>query len=243
MKIYRTTDYQEMSRTAAMILAAQIHLKPDCVLGLATGSTPIGTYEELVRQYQAGHLDFSQVKSANLDEYRGLTRDNDQSYYYFMQQNLFKHVNIDPANTFIPDGSQPDPDAECSRYEAVLAQLGGVDLQILGLGHNGHIGFNEPADAFAKATHCVDLTRSTIEANRRFFEKEEDVPRQAYTMGVGTIMRAKKILLLVSGEGKAAILREAVSGPVTPRVPASILQFHPDVTVIADEAVLAQLDA
>ena len=243
MKIYRTADYQEMSRTAAMILAAQIRLKPDCVLGLATGSTPVGAYEELIRQYRAGYLDFSQVRAANLDEYRGLTRDNDQSYYYFMQQNLFKHVNIRPENTFIPDGSRQDSDEECARFEAVLSQLGGVDLQILGLGHNGHIGFNEPADTFAKVTHCVDLTRSTIEANRRFFEKEEDVPRQAYSMGIGTIMRAKKILLLVSGSEKAAILREVVAGPVTPRVPASILQFHPDVTLIADEAALSRLNA
>lgn len=243
MKLYRTADYQEMSRTAAMILAAQICLKPDCVLGLATGSTPVGTYEELVRRYQAGHLDFSQVKSANLDEYRGLPRDNDQSYSYFMQKHLFRHVNIRPENTFIPDGIQPDAGAECARYEETLARLGGVDLQILGLGHNGHIGFNEPADTFAQTTHCVELTPSTIEANKRFFEKEEDVPRQAYTMGIGTIMRAKKILLLVSGEGKADILRDVISGPVTPRVPGSILQFHPDVTVIADEAALAKLES
>ncbi len=243
MKIYRTSDYREMSRTAAMILAAQIRLKPDCVLGLATGSTPVGAYEELVRMHRDGHLDFSLVKSANLDEYRGLTRDNDQSYYYFMQQNLFGQVNIRPENTFIPDGSQPDAEAECVRYEKILAGLGGVDLQILGLGHNGHIGFNEPADSFARTTHCVDLTRSTIEANKRFFEKEEDVPRQAYTMGIGTIMRARKILLLVSGGSKAEILKEAVCGPVTPQVPASILQFHPDVTLIADEAALARFDA
>lgn len=239
MRIYRTADYQEMSRAAARILAAQVQLKPDCVLGLATGSTPIGTYEELVRQYQAGWLDFSEVKSANLDEYRGLTRDNDQSYYYFMRQNLFRHINIKPENTHIPDGSQSDASAECTRYEHVLTQLGGVDLQILGLGHNGHIGFNEPADSFAQTTHCVDLTRSTIEANQRFFAREEDVPRQAYTMGIGTIMRARKILLLVSGGAKADILYASLRGPVTPQVPASILQFHPDVTVIADEAALS----
>lgn len=242
MKLYRTTDYQEMSRTAAMILAAQICLEPGCVLGLATGSTPVGTYEELVRRYQAGQLDFSEVKSANLDEYRGLPRDNNQSYYSFMQKHLFRHVNIRPENTFIPDGTQPDAGAECARYEETLARLGGVDLQILGLGHNGHIGFNEPADTFARTTHCVELTPSTIEANKRFFAKEEDVPRQAYTMGIGTIMRARKILLLVSGEDKADILRDVISGPVTPRVPGSILQFHPDVTVIADEAALAKLE-
>ncbi len=243
MKIYRTSNYLEMSRTAAMILAAQIQLKPDCVLGLATGSTPIGTYEELVRLHRLGYLDFSGVRSANLDEYRGLDRENEQSYYYFMQHHLFRHINISPENTFIPDGSQQDPDKECARYEQTLKQLGGVDLQILGLGHNGHIGFNEPADTFPKATHCVSLTRSTIEANRRFFEKEEDVPRQAYTMGIGTILQAKKILLLVSGSDKADILKEVITGPVTPQVPASILQFHPDVTVIADEAALARLDA
>lgn len=241
MKLYRTKDYDDMSRKAANVLFAQIIEKPDCVLGLATGSTPIGMYKELIAKYQAGDVDFSQVKSANLDEYKGLSRDNDQSYYYFMNHNLFKHINIDPANTNIPDGTKSDSDQECSRYEEIVKGLGGVDLQILGLGHNGHIGFNEPSDQFDKITHCVDLQESTIEANKRFFANIDDVPKQAYTMGIGTIMSAKKILLMVSGAEKAQILRDVLCGPVTPHVPASILQFHPNVTVVADEAALAMM--
>lgn len=241
MKLYRAKDYKEMSRKAANIISSLVILKPDCVLGLATGSTPIGTYEQLVEGYKNGDLDFSRVRSANLDEYKGLPRDNDQSYYYFMYNNLFKHVNINLENTNIPNGMEPDAEKECLRYEAALDCLNGVDLQLLGLGHNGHIGFNEPAEDFAKITHCVDLTASTIEANKRFFEKEEDVPRQAYTMGIGTIMKAKKILLIVSGEDKADILYRSLCGPVTPHVPASILQLHNDVTVVADEGALSKM--
>ena len=240
MKIYKVKDYEEMSRKAAAVIASQIISKPDSVLGLATGSTPIGTYKHLVTAYKAGDLDFSQIKSANLDEYRGLTKDNDQSYYYFMNNHLFQHVNIDPANTNIPDGTNNDPDAECARYEEVIKSLGGVDLQLLGLGHDGHMGFNEPCDHFDKITHCVDLTEMTIEANKRFFASADDVPRQAYTMGCGTIMRAKKILILVSGADKADILYQVVNGPVTPQVPASLLQFHPDVILIADEAAMSK---
>lgn len=241
MRIIRTKDYEMMSRKAAAVIAAQIVNKPDCVLGLATGSTPIGTYKRLIEMYNAGDIDFEEVKTANLDEYRGLTRDNDQSYYYFMFDNLFKSVNIDIDNTNIPDGTEPDAEKECARYEQVIADLGGVDLQLLGLGHNGHIGFNEPADHFVKKTQCVDLQESTIEANKRFFENKDMVPRQAYTMGIGTIMSAKKILLIVSGEDKAEILAKVISGPVTPMVPASILQMHQDVTVIADDAALSRL--
>ena len=240
MKIYKVKDYEEMSRKAAAVIASQIISKPDSVLGLATGSTPIGTYKHLVAAYKAGDLDFSQIKSANLDEYRGLTKDNDQSYYYCMNNHLFQHVNIDPANTNIPDGTNNDPDAECARYEEVIKSLGGVDLQLLGLGHDGHMGFNEPCDHFDKITHCVDLTEMTIEANKRFFASADDVPRQAYTMGCGTIMRAKKILILVSGADKADILYQVVNGPVTPQVPASLLQFHPDVILIADEAAMSK---
>ena len=240
MKIYKVKDYEEMSRKAAAVIASQIISKPDSALGLATGSTPIGTYKHLVAAYKAGDLDFSQIKSANLDEYRGLTKDNDQSYYYFMNNHLFQHVNIDPANTNIPDGTNNDPDAECARYEEVIKSLGGVDLQLLGLGHDGHMGFNEPCDHFDKITHCVDLTEMTIEANKRFFASADDVPRQAYTMGCGTIMRAKKILILVSGADKADILYQVVNGPVTPQVPASLLQFHPDVILIADEAAMSK---
>ena len=241
MKIYKAKDYDELSRKAASIIASQVLMKPECVLGLATGSTPIGTYKQLIEWYNKGDLDFSGVKSVNLDEYRGLTRDNDQSYYYFMYNNLFKHININMDCTNVPDGTQPDSDKECSRYEDVIKSLGGIDLQLLGLGHNGHIGFNEPDEEFAKTTHCVDLTQSTIEANKRFFASIDDVPKQGYTMGIGTIMKAKKILLVVSGSDKAQILHDVLCGPVTPHVPASVLQLHNDVIVVADEAAMAKL--
>lgn len=239
MRIIKAKDYKEMSRKAANIIAAQVITKPDSVLGLATGSTPIGMYQELIAGYKNGDLDFSQVKSVNLDEYRGLPREHDRSYYYFMYENLFKDINIDLNNTNVPNGMELDSDKECERYNQVIESMGGVDIQVLGLGHNGHIGFNEPADSFAKLTHCVDLTQSTIEANKRFFASADDVPRQAYTMGIQTIMKAKKILLIVSGEDKAAILRDSLCGEVTPKVPASILQFHNDVVVVADEAALS----
>lgn len=241
MQIYKAKDYEGMSRKAAGILAAQVITKPDCVLGLATGSTPIGLYKNLVKGYEDGDLDFSRVSTVNLDEYRGLPRENDQSYYYFMNDNLFNHVNIDKANTNVPNGMEPDSDKECARYEALIESLGGVDLQLLGLGHNGHIGFNEPAEQFDKETHCVDLQESTIEANKRFFASADDVPRQAYTMGIKTIMNAKKIVVVVSGADKADIVRDAFFGPVTPKVPASILQMHPDVILVGDEAALSKI--
>ena len=236
MRIIKAKDYADMSRKAANIIAAQVILKPDCVLGLATGSTPIGTYKELIKGYENGDLDFSLVKTANLDEYRGLEKSNDQSYDYFMKANLFNHININFDNLNIPNGEHPDADAECKRYEEVVKALGGQDLQLLGMGHNGHIGFNEPADEFVKETHCVDLQESTIQANKRFFEKVEDVPTQAYTMGINTIMQAKMILVIVSGADKAEIVKKAFFGPVTPQVPASILQMHPNVVVVVDEA-------
>ena len=242
IRIIKTEDYNEMSRKAANIIAAQVISKPNCVLGLATGSTPIGTYKRLVEMYEAGDLDFSGVKTANLDEYKGLTRDNDQSYYFFMHDNLFNHVNIDPENTNIPDGTKEDAEKECAAYEELIKELGGVDLQLLGLGHNGHIGFNEPADDFPVATHCVDLQESTIEANKRFFASIDDVPRKAYTMGIGTIINADKILILVSGEDKADIVAKAFFGPVTPQVPASVLQLHKNVTLIADAAALSKVN-
>lgn len=241
MRIVETKDYNDMSRKAANIISAQVILKPDSVLGLATGSSPIGTYNQLVDWYDKGDLDFSQVRSVNLDEYRGLDRENDQSYYYFMHKHLFDRVNINVDNTNVPDGTEPDAEKECKRYEELIRSYGGVDLQLLGLGHNGHIGFNEPAASFAPETHCVDLTESTIEANKRFFASADDVPRQAYTMGIGTIMRARKILVVVSGEDKAEIVAKAFFGEVTPEVPASILQFHPDVTIVADAAALSKI--
>jgi glucosamine-6-phosphate deaminase len=241
MKIYKAKDYKDMSRKAANIISAQVIMKPNCVLGLATGSTPIGTYDQLVEWYNKGDLDFSEVTTVNLDEYKGLPRTNDQSYYYFMHQHLFDRVNIDPERTNVPNGMEPDAERECGRYEELIRSLGGVDLQLLGLGHNGHIGFNEPGEAFEKETHCVDLTESTIEANKRFFASADDVPKQAYTMGIKTIMQAKKILIVVNGENKADIVERAFFGPVTPEVPASILQLHNDVTLVGDEEALAKI--
>ena len=240
MKIIKAKDYQDMSRKAANIISAQVILKPDCVLGLATGSTPIGMYEKLVERYNKGDLDFGDVTTVNLDEYKGLPKEDEQSYYYFMHSHLFDYVNINPDRTFLPDGMNEDPDAECERYEEVIRSVGGVDLQLLGMGHNGHIGFNEPGEEFAKGTHCVDLQPRTIEANKRFFASAEDVPRRAYSMGIQTIMKAKKILVIVSGEDKAEALKNSLFGPVTPHVPGSILQMHPDVTIVADEAALSK---
>ncbi|MCI8559867.1 MAG: glucosamine-6-phosphate deaminase [Dorea sp.] len=241
MIICRAKDYKELSRRAANIIAAQVIMKPDCVLGLATGSSPIGTYGQLIEWYKKGDLDFSKVSSINLDEYKGLDPENDQSYRYFMNTNFFNHVNIDKANTFVPNGLEPDSDKACKEYDEIIEKSGGVDLQLLGLGHNGHIGFNEPSDVFPCGTHCVDLTPSTIDANKRFFASEADVPRQAYTMGIRSIMLAKKIVVVISGEDKSEILKKVVCGPITPEVPASVLQLHPDVVIVADEAALSKL--
>lgn len=235
-KIYVTKNYDEMSKVAANIIAAQVTLKPDCVLGLATGSTPIGTYKNLVAKYESGDLDFSKVTTVNLDEYRGLERTHDQSYYYFMHDNLFDHVNLRKDASFLPDGSKPNAEEECKAYEAKVASLGYADLQLLGIGRNGHIGFNEPCDSFIQDTHCVDLTESTIDANKRFFASADDVPKQAYTMGIGTIMKAKSVLIVASGADKAEAVKNSFFGPVTPSCPASILQFHPNVTLVCDEA-------
>jgi glucosamine-6-phosphate deaminase len=241
MRIYCAKDYKEMSRKAANIISAQIILKPDCVLGLATGSTPIGTYNQLVEWYNKGDLDFSEVKTVNLDEYKGLAADNTQSYRYFMNHNLFSHVNINKDNTYVPNGLAKDDNAECTRYSEVIKSLGGIDLQLLGLGHNGHIGFNEPNDSFDLDVHCVALTQSTIDANSRLFKSAEEVPKFAYTMGMKAIMQAKKILIVVSGEDKAEIVKKAFTGEVTPEVPVSILQMHGDVTLVGDEAALSRI--
>ncbi len=241
MKIYKTKDYESMSLKAASIIASQVVLKPDCVLGLATGSTPIGLYKELIARCASGELDFSAVKSVNLDEYVGLSGEHDQSYRYFMNTNLFDHINIDKANTNVPNGLAEDAEAECARYDALMESMGQIDIQLLGMGHNGHIGFNEPDDYFPMGTHAVDLKESTISANARFFETIDDVPRRALTMGIGSIMKAKSVLVVVSGKDKAAIVKKAFAGPVTPEVPASILQMHPDVTLVGDEAALSEL--
>ena len=241
MRIYREKDYDAMSRRAATIIAAQIVAKPDCVLGLATGSSPVGTYKNLVAWNKQGDISFKEVRSVNLDEYYGLSGDHDQSYRYFMQTNLFDHVDIVPENTNVPNGLAQDPAAEGERYEALVASLGYADLQLLGMGRNGHIGFNETCGEFPLITHLVDLTESTIEANARFFASADDVPKQALSMGIGTIMKARKILVVVSGEDKADAVAKAVQGPIAPEVPASILQLHPDVTIVGDEAALSGL--
>ena len=241
MKFYIGKNYDEMSRIAANILSAQVTMKPDCVLGLATGSTPIGTYKVLIERCAKGDLDFSQVKSINLDEYVGLSGEHDQSYRYFMNTNLFDHINIDKANTNVPNGLAEDVDAECERYNDVIHTLGPIDVQVLGMGHNGHIGFNEPADHFPLETHKVDLAQTTIDANARFFASADEVPRQALTMGIKTIMQAKKVLVVANGKGKAEIVKKAFTGPVTPEVPASILQMHPDVVVVLDEEAASLL--
>ena len=241
MRVYIGKDYEEMSRIAANVLSAQVTMKPDCVLGLATGSTPIGTYKVLIDRCAKGDLDFSQVKSINLDEYVGLSGEHDQSYRYFMNHNLFDHINIDKANTNVPNGLAEDLDAECARYNEIINTLGPIDVQVLGMGHNGHIGFNEPSDIFELETHKVELAQTTIDANARFFANADEVPRQALTMGIKTIMQAKKVLVVVSGKDKAEIVKKAFTGPVTPQVPASILQMHSDVILVADEAAASLL--
>lgn len=241
MKIIHTKDYYYASRAAANLISAQVIMKPNCVLGLATGSTPIGTYEQLIRWYQKGDIDFSQVTSINLDEYKGLSPENNQSYRYFMNNHLFSHINIRPENTFVPNGLEDNSKKACDDYNCIITEKGGIDLQLLGLGLNGHIGFNEPGDAFECETHCVDLTESTIHANARFFETLDEVPKQAYTMGIKSIMQAKKVVLIAAGAAKAQIVKDAFFGPITPQVPASVLQLHNDVTLIGDEESLALL--
>lgn len=241
MKIYVTEDYQSMSRKAANILSAQVILNPTCVLGLATGSSPVGMYKQLIEWYKRGDVDFSEVRTVNLDEYVGLAPDHDQSYRYFMQSNFFDHINIKPENTNLPNGQAADLAAECKRYNQVIHSQGGIDMQLLGMGHNGHIGFNEPSDTFDLETHVVDLTERTIEANARFFATPNEVPRQALTMGIKTIMQARRILVVVSGEDKADIVKAAFTGPVTPHVPASILQMHPNVVLVGDKAAMSKL--
>lgn len=239
MIIYNAKDYNDMSRKAANIISAQVIIKPNSVLGLATGSTPEGTYKQLVEWYKKGDLDFKNIKAVNLDEYKGLSKDNDQSYAYFMRKHLFDHVNIDLNNTYIPNGLEEDAKKECERYNNVIKSLGGVDLQLLGIGGNGHIGFNEPGEAFEKETHCVKLTDDTIKANSRFFANLDLVPKFAYSMGIKNIMQAKSILLVASGKSKAEALYKAIYGEIVPSVPASILQLHNNVTIVADDDALS----
>lgn len=239
MRVIRAKDYFDASRKTANVISAQVILKPDSVLGLATGSSPIGVYQQLIKWYQKGDLDFSQVRTVNLDEYVGMGPGDEQSYVAFMRRNLFDHININPQNTHLPNGLEANAVKQCARYNDLIRSLGGVDLQLLGIGHNGHIGFNEPSDCFAKGTHCVELTQNTIDANARFFENKDQVPKKAYTMGILDILQAKRVVMIVTGESKAQILKDAFCGPVTPKVPASIMQLHPDFTLIADEAAMS----
>lgn len=241
MRILRATDYEKMSRIAADQITALIKCKPSCVLGLATGATPVGMYKELIKDYDSDVIDFSKVISINLDEYKGLAPDHPQSYRYFMNHNLFDHVNIKRENTYVPDGLYSDASIACKQYDAVISKYGPIDLQVLGIGHDGHIGFNEPADQFTPDTHCVSLTEMTIAANKRFFSSEEEVPREAYTMGIRPIIQARTVLLLASGKDKAEILKRALYGPVTPYVPASILQLHQNLVVVGDEEALGTI--
>ena len=235
MKFITVNSYDQLSLQAANIIRAQVVLKPNCVLGLATGSSPVGAYKKLIEWNKTGEVDFSGVTSVNLDEYVGLDGQSDQSYRYFMNDNLFNHVNVDKAKTFVPNGCAADLKAEGDNYDSHIESLGGIDLQLLGIGLDGHIGFNEPDSYFTKPTHVVDLHESTIEANARFFASLDEVPKKAITMGMGSIMLAKRVLLIANGRAKAEILDKAFYGEITPQIPASILQLHPDVTVIYSE--------
>lgn len=235
MKLITVDTYEKLSRQAANIISAQVILKPDSVLGLATGSSPLGTYKQLIKWYEKGDIDFGNVTTVNLDEYVGLDGSNEQSYRYFMNKNFFEHINIDLGNTFVPNGCAVDLVGEGKRYDEHIAKLGGIDLQLLGIGLDGHIGFNEPDKYFVKSTHVVDLHESTIKANSRFFTNIDEVPKRAITMGMVSIMQAKKILLIASGTEKRDILEKAFYGPITPEIPATILQLHPDITVIYSE--------
>lgn len=242
MKIIKAKNYDEMSIKAAEIYHNELKTKPDSVLGLATGSTVLGLYAKLIEYNKAGELDFSAVTSFNLDEYVRITSDNDQSYRYYMNKNFFEHINIKQENTYLPDGMAADLDRECDRYNALIEKLGGgADIQLLGLGGNGHVGFNEPDDHFPKQTHVVDLNKETIQANARFFASIDDVPKKALTIGIQNIMWAKKIVLCVSGEQKAAALKQVMTGEITPKVPGSILQLHKDCIVVADEDACSAL--
>lgn len=236
MNYVKVDSYENLSRMAAGIICATVASKPNAILGLATGSSPLGTYQEMIASNQRGDVDFSHVTSVNLDEYAGLDGDHEQSYRYFMNKNLFSQINIKMENTYVPNGCAKDLAQEGKEYDAFIKQLGGIDVQLLGIGLDGHIGFNEPDDVFTAETHEVVLDPSTIEANARFFENEAEVPRTAITMGIMSIMQAKKIILIANGKNKKDIVEKAVYGPITPKVPASILQLHPDVTVIYTEA-------
>lgn len=241
MKVIKVKDYNELSSKAAQLITEQIIKKKNSVLGLATGSTPIGVYQELIGKFQKGELDFSEVITFNLDEYYGLSPEHPQSYYFFMWDIFFKHINIKKENVHLLNGVTENVDKECKQYEDLIKKNGGIDLQILGIGDNGHIGFNEPDVSLNTKTHLVNLTAKTIKANSRFFNDVQEVPRQAITMGIGTIMRARKIILLASGKRKAKVIERTINGPINTKVPASVLQLHNDVTIVVDQKAASQL--
>ena len=236
MRVIIEKDYRDLSKKAALLVASQVILKPNSVLGLATGSTPLGMYRELIQMYQRGEINFSEVSSFNLDEYYRLPHDNPESYHYYMQENFFKHINLKAKNIFIPDGMADDIERECRDYEEAIKHSGGIDLQILGIGSNGHVGFNEPAEQLNVTTKLVNLTAETIEANSRFFDSTEDVPKMAVSVGMATILKARRIILLASGENKAEAIKNSISGYVSTKTPASLLQTHPEITLIVDRA-------
>ena len=239
MKIIRAKDYADMSRKAANIISAQVIMKPNCVLGLATGGTPVGAYQQLVEWYNKGDIDFSEVTTVNLDEYRGLPKDHPESYWSFMHRHLFDHVNINPARINLPDGTNPDADAACAQYNQIIHSVGGIDLQLLGIGHDGHIGFNEPGEAFELETHCVNLTAETIEANKRFFESKDDVPRQALTVTIPALCRARFMFCSVPGSTKADAVARMLQGDVTVDCPATILRRHAHAALYIDRDAAA----
>lgn len=235
MNVLTFKTNQELNEAGAGIIAGLIQTNPRAVLGLATGSTPVGIYEELVRSFRKGLISFKLATTFNLDEYAGLPADHPESYHAYMQQHLFSHVDFDPGRCHLPNGMAPDLDAECIRYNELLEAAKQIDLQILGLGHNGHIGFNEPDHALNSGTHLVKLKESTRQANARFFSSIDEVPTHALTMGVGTILKAKTILLIVRGEEKAQIVHQALTGPIRTEIPASLLQTHPNLVVLLDQ--------
>lgn len=241
MKVLIVKNYEEMSKKAAEFMAEIVNEKPEAILGLATGGTPVGMYKELIEMNKAGKVDFSKVTTVNLDEYVGLAGDHEQSYRYFMNTNLFNHINVNKDKTFVPNGLAENIEEECKKYDERIKELGGIDLQLLGLGGNGHIAFNEPDNHLVVGSHLTGLTQDTIDANSRFFESADEVPKTAVTMGLGGIMQAKKILLIASGEGKADAVEAMMNGKITTDCPASMLQMHRDVTIIVDEAAAAKL--
>lgn len=243
LKIYVESNYEGMSKKAANLLASQIHLNPYSIIGLATGGTPVGMYKELIRMHKEEGLNFTEVITFNLDEYYPISTDNSQSYYYYMMDNLFNHINVDKNNVHIPNGMAEDVHLECESYEKMIKVAGGIDFQVLGIGPNGHIGFNEPDDKFEKNTHLVHLDEETIKANSRFFDSIDKVPKTAISMGIKTIMSAKKILLVANGKNKAEIIKKAIFGDITPDVPASVLQLHPDVTFVLDKEASAEINS